>query len=94
MGCGGKLYIHGLLGHSRVDLVHEVVREYVLHHFAVVLHSHCNHHSGILHSHNHKQNPGRLVLMVKQGFDFSFFSSLFVGHQIVLKHLLVVIGSK
>ena len=94
MGYGEKFYIHGFLGHNRVDLVHEVVHEYVLLHFEVVSHSHRNHHSGILHSHNHKQNPERLLLLVEQGFDFSFFSSLFAGHQIVLKQFLVVIGCK
>ena len=94
MGYGEKFYIHGFLGHNRVDLFHEVVREYVLLHFEVVSHSHRNHHSGILHSHNHKQNRERLLLLVEQGFDFSFFSSLFAVHQIVLKQFLVVIGCR
>ena len=94
MGYGEKFYIHGFLGHNRFDLFHEVVQEYVLLHFGVVAHSHRNHHSGILHSHNHKQNPERLLLLEEQGFDFSFLPSLFAGHQIVLKQFLVVIGCK
>jgi hypothetical protein len=94
MGYDEKFYIHWFLGHNRVDLVHEVVREYLLPHFEVVSHSHRNHHSGILHSHNHKQNPERLLLLVEQCFDFSYFSSLSAWHQIVLKQFLVVIGCK
>ena len=87
MGYVEKFYIHGFLGHNRVDLVHEVVREYVLLHFEVVSHSHRNHHSGNLHSHNHKQNAERLLLLLEQGFVFSCFSYLLAGHQIVLKQL-------